>query len=465
MGVSNLTFIYLFLPITIFAYYLVSSITAKNNVLILFSIIFYAFGEFVWLPLLLLFSLLDYFSGKYLYNSNNPDTKKYFFMLSVLLRILILVGLKYWIAFFIKSNDTFSLWFHLPLGISFYFFRSISYLTELYFERIEYCKKYSEYLLYLAFFPVIIAGPIVRYSEIHEQFKERKVYPSRLSEGIVRFCLGLFKKLLLADSLESLAKQFLSINEGSSYISVLFGLFLFSLQIYYDFSGYTDIVLGIGSMFGFVLPENFDYPYKSKSVAEFWRRWHITLGGFFRDFVFIPLSLTGKKGGMVFNLLVVWLLTGLWHGFTLNFIIWGLYFGLLLICEVYFLQKLLKRIPGILQNIYLLVVVGIGWSFFYYTNYNALTEFYKVIFTFQKGSLLNDITLKQSLYSYTPIIIISIALCFPMKSSWKQFLKNALTENPKIKFALQIAVTATILLLCTSLLVDKSYNAFMYGGF
>lgn len=465
MRVTDLSFLYIFLPATILVYFIFKRVAFKNLILLFFSLTFYAMGDFTWLALLLLTGVIDYFSGKFIGERPKGKLVSFFFFSSVILRVGILFGIKYLIEFNSGVTDNISTWSHIPLGLSFYMFKSISYLSEIYLEQITPSGKFIDYLLYISFFPTVIAGPIVRFSEMEEELANRKIDAAGLSEGVIRLAKGLIKKIVIADSLEPLTRQFLTLDAGSSWMSALFGLFIFSLQIYYDFSGYTDIALGIGRIFGFSLPENFNYPYYSKSVSEFWRRWHITLGSFFRDFVFIPLTLIGTKFNIVFSLFVVWILTGLWHGFSLNFLVWGLYFGIFIIAEVYLLRKLIEKLPGFFQHIYLLLAVLIGWSLFYFKGFDKLLLFYQIIFSLQEGSVLTNTSLEQSVIRFAPIILAAIVLAFPVKSLLMRYFGGWGENYPLINYSLRIILSLAALFISTALLLDRNYNAFLYGGF
>ncbi len=465
MGVTDLSFLYIFLPAVILFYFVFKPVPLKNLTLLFFSLAFYAWGDFAWLSLLVVIAVLDYFSGVILGKQFNEKLRSFFFYSSVILRVGMLFGIKYIIEDKSVVSDDFLLWAHIPLGLSFYMFKSISYLSEIYLEQIPPSRKFLDYLLYISFFPTVIAGPIVRFSEMEDAIKLRKIEATGLSEGVIRISKGLIKKIVIADSLEPLVKQFLTLDAGSSWLSALFGLSIFSLQIYYDFSGYTDIALGTARIFGFSLPENFNYPYFSKSVSEFWRRWHITLGSFFRDFVFIPLTMMGTKFNIVISLFVVWALTGLWHGFSLNFLVWGLYFGVFIIAEIYLLKKLLEKLPGFFQHVYLLLVVFIGWSFFYFKNFDDLLLFYQIIFSLQEGSVFTNISFEQAVTRFAPLIAVALLLAFPVKSVFMNRFDKWSEKYPLIDYSLRIVLSLAALFITTALLLDRNYNAFLYGGF
>lgn len=465
MGVTSITFIYFFLPVVIIAYFAAPGIRAKNYILLFTSLFFYAWGDINSIWVLVSVAVLDYMSGLVFTKIEKPALRSTFLAASVLMRIGILAGINLALYYKFEPVDGYFLFSSIPIGLSFLMFRSISYVSEIYLEIINPTRNFADYLFYLSFFPVIIAGPIVRYSELEEEMASRKFSALNISNGLVRISTGLIKKIIIADSLEPLTRQFLTVDPGSGSLSLLFGLIIFSLQIYYDFSGYTDIVIGIASLFGFTLPENFSYPYFSRSVSEFWRRWHITLGSFFRDFVFIPLSLVRSKFNIIISLAVVWSLTGLWHGFTLNFLLWGIYFGIFIAAEIYLLKRFLPRLPVVFQHFYLLLVVVAGWSLFYFRDMDKLTEFYRILLSFQPGSIMVDLSLQQAFITHLPVILVALVFVFPVGELFRKYYADYEERFPSATYGLRVIFTLAALFFSTALLLDRSFNPFLYGGF
>ena len=393
MVFSSFTFIFTFLPITLILYY-ISPRRVKNMILLISSLVFYAWGELIYIGLMVLSILFNYFCGKDIYlkmcqNENdssghlsvdgNQKKQKNMgvrisFVIAIIVNLLILGFFKYY-GFLIDTINTVAKTkieyrqLGLPVGISFYTFQAISYLIDVYRGEVTAQKNIINFALYIAMFPQLIAGPIVRYIDIEIQLKWREESLQKFGEGTRYFIVGLGKKVILANSMgkifESVSQNFSS-GIKMSIMMMWVGAIAYTLQIYFDFSGYSDMAVGLGKMFGFDLKKNFDYPYISKSVTEFWRRWHISLGTWFREYIYIPLGgnrVSAKKH--IRNLLIVWMLTGLWHGAQWNFVIWGLYYGVLLIFEKYYLTKYLTRIPKILQHLYTMLMIVIGWVFFF----------------------------------------------------------------------------------------------------
>jgi alginate O-acetyltransferase complex protein AlgI len=364
MVFSSLVFLLRFLPITILLYFLMPAMKAKNMVLIAASLIFYAWGEPVWVMLLVYSSVIDYVCGWFAGKYKNTAKGRMFLAASLILNLGMLAFFKY-CNFFVDNLNVVpginipNTGISLPIGISFYTMQTISYTIDSYKGNVKVQKSFFNFLLFVSMFPQLVAGPIVRYSDIEDQLAERKTTLQGTYEGILRFVAGLAKKTLIANYAGSLAVRFLDGDLlTQSTPSVWFGLLCYTFQIYFDFSGYSDMAIGLGKVFGFGFPENFNYPYTSQSITEFWRRWHMTLGTFFRDYVYIPLG--GNRRLQFRNILVVWMLTGLWHGASWNYVIWGLYFAVILVCEKTFMLNALKKVPGLVRTIYsfLLVVFG-----------------------------------------------------------------------------------------------------------
>ncbi|HEY8499639.1 MAG TPA: MBOAT family O-acyltransferase, partial [Clostridia bacterium] len=390
---SGLIFLCIFLPITILLYYILKSRRWRNGLLIAASLVFYAWGEPRYVVLLLICSLFNYFSGISIEKSNARNKKKVKLILAVSLNILVLFFFKY-TGFLLENLSQISGLtirapdIYLPVGISFYTFKAISYVVDIYRGKVPAQKSACKFLLYISLFHHLVAGPIIRYGDIAEEIDYRQETPEGLRDGVRRFIIGLAKKVILSNTAAEIAGTFL--DGDLSRLSVAgawLGIILFAFQIYFDFSGYSDMAVGLGKMFGFTYMENFNYPYISKSLTEFWRRWHISLGTFFRDYVYIPLG--GNRKHLIRNLLVVWLLTGLWHGSSWNFILWGLFNFLFIVIEKKLLRSFLERISSMFSRVYFVFVLLVGWSFFYFTDTARLFVFLGALFGSGGRSFIN----------------------------------------------------------------------------
>ena len=345
MVFSSLTFIYLFLPICFILYYSAKTIEVKNYVLLAMSLLFYAWGEPKWIIVMIISSFVEYCGGLLIDKYKDTWKAKIALGVSVSISLLFLIIFKYFDFFATTSNSLFNteigiLGLGLPIGISFYTFQTITYTVDVYRGRAGVQKSFADLLLYVSMFPQLIAGPIVRYVDIDEQIRNRSVNIKDASYGVTRFLIGLAKKALLANFAGQIVKDFLTGDLNKiSVVGAWIGIISYAFQIYFDFSGYSDMAIGLGHMFGFKYVENFNYPYISKSISEFWKRWHISLTTFFREYVYIPLG--GNRKHHVFNLLIVWFLTGMWHGASWNFILWGLYYFVFIVIERLFLGNIL----------------------------------------------------------------------------------------------------------------------------
>ena len=369
---SSITFLFLFLPIVMAVYYIVPG-RGKNIVLLIASLFFYAWGEPVYVVLMILSILFNYFCGRDIQaNGEDAGKAKLSLAFAVTVNILILGFFKYY-GFLLDTvnsllpSDIPYRELPLPVGISFYTFQAISYLVDIYRKKAEPQKNILYFALYISMFPQLIAGPIVRYVDIEAQLRNRKISIRRLGQGAVFFIIGLAKKVVIANTAGSVFDQISGVPASSlSMLTAWVGVFSYAFQIYFDFSGYSDMAVGLGKMFGFEFKKNFDYPYISKSITEFWRRWHISLSTWFREYVYIPLG--GNRCSVsrnIFNLMVVWALTGMWHGAAWNFIAWGVYYGVILVMEKYIWGDSLERLPGVVRHIYTIILVLVGWVFFF----------------------------------------------------------------------------------------------------
>ncbi len=439
--------------------------------MLLFSLVFYSWGEPKLLILILICSFVCYLAGLFMHATQNTRKRRIYLTISTSVVLGMLAFFKYW-AFLVGNinyvlKTQFPLWeIALPLGISFYTFQALTYVIDVYRHEVRVQKSFSKFLLYISMFPQLVAGPIVTYSHVAEQIDRRVVSPDKFAKGVVRFVTGLGKKVIIANTLGELSSLLI---EGenlykTSVVGAWVGIFSYALQIYYDFSAYSDMAVGLGSMLGFDYPENFDYPYISSSVTEFWRRWHITLGSFFRDYVYIPLG--GNRKHQFFNLFLVWFLTGLWHGASWNFALWGLYFFVFLYIEKKFLLRVFKRVK-IIGWIFTSFVVLMGWVIFYYTDTSSLTYMFKVLFGFSDRPV-NDLFINLTINEYFYLLMAASVGCMPIARVVKRGLNNMYNSGRvKMEFAFIATCIFVLLVLFTSsaMLVAKSYNPFLYFRF
>ncbi|MCR2820093.1 MBOAT family O-acyltransferase [Lederbergia panacisoli] len=461
MVFSSLVFLFVFLPITLFIYF-ISPNKLKNLLLLFVSLIFYAWGEPIYILLMLFSAVVDYVHGIFIAKFKGRFFAKLFLFSSLFINIGILSFFKY-ANFFIENlnlllgADLGLLNLPLPIGISFYTFQTMSYTIDVYRGRVQPQKNPIALAMYVCLFPQLIAGPIVRYETIEKELIHRRVTVHQFAEGIRLFIIGLGKKVLLANNIGFLWNSI----EGRSFseltvISSWLGIIAFALQIYFDFSGYSDMARGLGKMFGFNFPVNFQYPYLSRSITEFWRRWHMTLSGWFRDYVYIPLG--GSREGklkLYRNLFIVWGLTGFWHGASWNFIVWGLYFGLFIAVEKGGFNQLLARLYPVFQHLYFIFFILIGWVLFVFEDLKAGFQYLSIMFGLSGNSVLNELTLYE-LYTNGALFIIAIIGAMPVIK---------LFENRRIISILSPIFYFTILLLSTAFLVNESYNPFLYFRF
>lgn len=464
MVFSDSVFLFMFLPLTLAVYYAVP-FAFKNTVLFLTGLLFYAWGEPVYVLIMLLSTAIDYCAGRLMDRfDSNKKIRKATLLVSVVMNLSLLGIFKYG-SFFIGSvNGIFGSaipdpGLPLPIGISFFTFQSMSYTIDLYRRNIKVQKNFIDFAAFVTMFPQIVAGPIVRYEDVSAQLACRRIDLSSMSDGITRFVCGMCKKVLIANSIGALwtdvkAQDYASMPAATAWL----GIAAFTLQIYFDFSGYSDMAIGLGKMLGFDFPENFRYPYNSKSIAEFWRRWHITLGDWFKSYVYFPLGGSrGSTAATIRNTLIVWLLTGLWHGASWNFILWGLYYGVLIILEKFIFRRLLERTPSALRHILTMLAVVFGWVIFEITSPASELEFVKAMLGFG-GSFANSFTL-NALHNYAVTFIAAIAIStgIPLKMCKKLPEKRADT--------LSLVGEAAGMTACIACLVDSGYNPFLYFNF
>lgn len=442
---SSNVFLFLFLPAVLGVYFLCPK-RMRNPVLLGFSLFFYGWGEPVYLFLMIGVIVLDYFCGIWI--SRKPGQRMPL-VLGIAANLLILGFFKYAGLFFGDLLPKVP----LPIGISFYIFQSMSYIIDVYRRQAPVQTNVLTFGTYVTLFPQLIAGPIVRYTDVADQLNRRQETLDDFASGVQTFLAGLSKKMLLANPMGALWNQ-LQAQPGT--LSAWIGLLAYSLQIYFDFSGYSDMAIGLGRMFGFTFLENFNYPYISASITEFWRRWHISLSTWFREYVYIPLGGNRKGlGRQLINMTVVWLLTGLWHGASWNFVLWGGYYALLLILEKSFLLKLLNCLPKMLSRVYAMLAVMLGWALFYFEDMGALTVFLGRLFTPASSA-----GAKPVLLGYLPLLAIAVFAATP---AMKRLLQRYREAAP-VRWGLLAACLAA-LLLCTAALARQSYNPFIYFRF
>lgn len=468
MVFSSLPFLFMFLPITFALYYLVPK-KAKNILLLIASLIFYAWGEPVYVFLMLLTCLVGWGTG--LLMEKQPNHSKKILVITVIFYLLVLGFFKYANFFIDNINNIFNLSLNtlnlsLPIGISFYTFQIMSYTCDLYRKEVSAEKNFFNFTTYVSLFPQLIAGPIVRYETIANELHNRKITLQDFSQGFTRFILGLGKKVLIANNIGALYNSIVA-SPNISTMSAWLGTLAFGLQIYFDFSGYTDMAIGMGKMLGFNFLENFNYPYIANSITDFWRRWHMSLSTFFKDYVYIPLGgnrcSTAKQ---IRNILIVWGLTGLWHGASWNFIAWGIYFGVLLIIEKLLLKKHLEKLPNILRILYTNFLVLIGWAIFAFENVsellNWLSKMFGVNTTFSNTEVI------YYLNNYALIIIIAIIASTPIFKKLYEKLETKFTKH-KILNVIFVSITTIvclfILVISVAYLVNSTYNPFLYFRF
>ncbi len=475
MVFSSLTFLYIFLPVVLIIYYIVPK-NCRNLFILLSGLFFYAWGEPIYVVIMIASTLIDYFAGLIIYKAGDrKPLRRLALIVSVVMNLSLLGFFKY-SGFIVENiNNIFGTSYGaptslLPIGISFFTFQSMSYTIDLYRGNINVQKNPITFAAFVTLFPQIVAGPIVRYEDIATELDDRVVDIDTIWEGIIQFVIGLGKKVLIANNIGVVWDNIKTMELSELPVATAWlGIGAYTLQIYFDFSGYSDMAIGIGKMLGFHFPKNFDYPYMSKSISEFWRRWHITLSAWFKSYVYFPLG--GSRKGLkrtILNLAIVWLLTGIWHGASWNFILWGVLYGVLIIIEKLvktFLQKkdrlyILEKIPSFIKRVYTIVLVMLGWVLFDTSTISEAFSYMGRMFSF--GSTFYD--------SYTIYILINFGLLFVIAIIGStNILKRAVLAVEKKVPALTnyggIIFMAAVLLLSTAYLVDAGYNPFLYFNF
>ncbi len=466
MVFSSLTFLFLFLPAVLLVYYVLPR-RARNTVLFLFSLIFYAWGEPIYVVLMLWSTVLDYCCGLLTEKYRGTKKKKLGLIISLIGNLGLLCFFKYTDFFLGTINSLFGtsigkLGLPLPIGISFYTFQTMSYTIDVYRGEAKVQRNILSFGAYVALFPQLIAGPIVRYRDVAEQLETRTYTPDRFGEGVKRFVTGLGKKVLLANNIGLLWSAVSKTPAAQlSTLGAWVGIISFAFQIYFDFSGYSDMAIGLGKLLGFEFRENFDYPYISGSVTEFWRRWHMSLGSWFRDYVYIPLG--GNRKGLpvqLRNIAVVWLLTGLWHGASWNFVLWGVYYGLLLVIEKLFLLRWIKKAPAI-GRVYTLFAVLLGWVLFAFDDLGAGLSFLRVLFGGGVG-LVSHAALYQ-LRSYLVLLVLCAVGSTPLLK--RLYERLCATGREGLVLTADALRVVTLFGLSLAWLISGSYNPFLYFRF
>jgi putative alginate O-acetyltransferase algI len=461
---SSLVFLFAYLPITLLAYYLVPR-QGRNIFLFIVNLVFYGWGE-PKLVLLMVFNIFFNYIGGWLVDKYRADAKKkkLFLILTCVLDIGILAVFKYTGMITETLNmlpflNIPELQISLPIGISFYTFQTMSYVIDVYRDDAPVSKNFINFGTYVALFPQLIAGPIVRYRDVAEQLVNRRETLEMFTRGVKLFMVGLAKKVIIANTMGTLTTNIFATTDENGVVGTWVGIIAYTFQIYFDFSGYSDMACGLGNMLGFEFLKNFNYPYIAKSITDFWRRWHISLSTWFKEYVYIPLG--GNRKGVkrqILNLLIVWGLTGLWHGAAYNFVLWGLYYGLLLILEKFVLKKFLDRLPSFVQHIYTLFIVIIGWGLFYFTDVGQLGEFMVDLFNFGNGICGNQAF--NLIMSNLPMLIIAAVASTPLAA----MLYNRF-EHTRFMWIPETLYCMGVLGVSTASLVNQSYNPFLYFRF
>ncbi|MGL4362239.1 MAG: MBOAT family O-acyltransferase [Cellulosilyticaceae bacterium] len=461
MVFSSLLFLFVFLPIFISIYY-VAPRGLRNFILFVASLVFYAWGEPIYVAIMIFSTILDYTVGRTIdHYRQHKYIPKVALAVSILGNLGMLGFFKYSDFFIANVNNVFNvnialLKIALPIGISFYTFQTMSYTIDLYRGKIGVQKNIISFGAYVAMFPQLIAGPIVTYATVEKELNDRTETIEGFGEGVGRFVEGLGKKVLIANNIGLLWENIKVLPSTElTVVASWLGIIAFGLQLYFDFSGYSDMAIGLGKMMGFKFPENFNYPYLSRSVTEFWRRWHMTLGGWFREYLYIPLG--GNRVSKVKfyrNLMIVWFLTGFWHGAGWNFVLWGLFFGVIIIIERAGLLKLLEKMPKVIGHFYLLFVVLISWVLFALESSEHIMQYFGAMFGITKAGFINQNT-AYYMTNYIPVIIIGILFATPLMKKL----------NEKMKPWMVYVFYMITLIMSTAYLVDSTFNPFLYFRF
>lgn len=484
MVFSDLLFIFVFIPLFVLSYLaggwidkrrisagdaLRRPLLARNIALVIFSLLFYAWGEPIYVVLMLVSVLVNFICGRLMEAWDKKLWRKAWLFIGVALDLGILGSFKY-LGFFAGALAEFGIsvdvpQIALPIGISFYIFQSISYLVDVYRRESPVQRNFLDLLLYIAMFPQLIAGPIVRYGTVAAEINNRTVSLSDITDGSYRFFIGLGKKVVIANIMGEVATRLIGgdlthLSTAGAWI----GIVAFTIQIYFDFSGYSDMAIGLGRCVGFHFPENFNHPYTCTSMTDFWRRWHMSLGSFFRDYVYIPMG--GNRRHQALNILTVWFLTGMWHGASWNFIIWGLYFGLIIMLEKYTLLR--WRVPRPLLHLYSILLIIIGWGMFYFEDFSRMTQFYRAFFFGGEGSGI-PFDVQSAVMDNLWLWIAALLLCLPVRSVAARMADRLVDVSPSagghLVLFTRAVIAVSILVASVALLVGATNNAFIYTRF
>jgi alginate O-acetyltransferase complex protein AlgI len=464
MVFSSLTFIYLFLPLALFFHYLTPNKLFRNISLTAFSLAFYAWEEPMWIYLMIFTAIFDYYMALLIERWRGDKKAKIILLITILVNLSLLIFYKYGGFLYDNLSVIGQLPFDrpnnsLPVGISFYTFMVISYIVDVYRGQLKAQRNPLNFLMFISLFQHLVAGPIVRYSQIGSQVDSRSIDWSGFSNGISRFCIGLFKKIVIANVAGALVTKYLDAGFNDlSTVEAWFGITMFSVQLYFDFSGYSDMAIGLAKMFGFDFDENFRHPYAAQSVGDFYRRWHISLGKFFRDYVYIPMG--GNRKLQLRNIMIVWLLTGIWHGASWNFALWGLYFGSFMIIEK-LLENFLKKVPRFLRHTYTLILIIFSRAIFYFVDFGQLKSFVGNLF-YSTNSI--SLGFKSDLFEHIFWFILVVLMCIPWDEIYPSDTKVNM-EATRYYHMLKPAFNIAMLFLATMLLVNSSYNPFLYTRF
>ena len=464
---SSLSFLFWFLPIFLGVYFIAPK-KVKNFILFIFSLIFYAWGEPIYICLMLFSTVFDYINGLLIERFGlNTKGSKIVLIIAMIGNLGLLGVFKYFDFFMGSLNNVFGLSLPflnvaLPIGISFYTFQTMSYTIDVYRGVVPAQHNIITFGSYVTMFPQLIAGPIVQYKTVERELNSRRVGLEDVYIGVRRFFIGFVKKVFLANNIGFLWSGILGSYSNLSSLTLILGLICFAFQIYFDFSGYSDMAIGLGRMLGFKFLENFNYPYISKSITEFWNRWHISLSSWFKEYVYIPLG--GNRKGLkrqIINISIVWLLTGFWHGASWNYVLWGIYYGILLIIEKCFLLKILKDKPSWISHLYTLFFVIIGWGLFAIEDFNILINYFENIVINPNGFISSDI------FYYLKNYILLIVICIISSANWGKALYEKIKESKYSK--IMIVVVDILLIICfilsLAMLVSSTYNPFLYFRF
>lgn len=466
MVFSSTIFLCVYLPLVLLGYYICPK-KGRNLFLLIVSLVFYAWGEPKYVFLMIFSILVNYIFGRLMdKNRGRQKRMKLLLVLSVVIDLGLLSVFKYTDFIITNVNAIFGSSFDLlnialPIGISFYTFQAMSYTIDVYRNDVRVQKNLIDFGMYITMFPQLIAGPIVRYADVQDQLAERSVTTADFSEGVMRFVVGLGKKVLLANQMGAVWSEIYALGGDVSALMAWTGAIAYTFQIYFDFSGYSDMAIGLGRMFGFKFPENFRYPYQSVSITDFWRRWHITLSTWFKEYLYIPLG--GNRRGLArqaLNLLIVWSLTGFWHGAGWNFVMWGLYYFVILFIEKLFLLKALDKLPKLFRHVYALLLIVIGWVIFASDDVGVLLPYLGSMF----GA--NGAVGGMDVYTlFTKAVLIIICCVASTELPKRLFLSATGAMNEKAAFTIKSVMTIALLALSMILLIGDSYNPFLYFRF